>query len=121
MGALSIFDILIVSRSRNSQLGITGVLYDDGQHFMQVLEGPRRNVDSVFDSIVNDRRHTDISVIGREARLRRDFSSWTMAFVSQEQLTKLAAPHHDASAFADFPSVPAFVATMQAALRQGTA
>lgn len=49
--------ILVASRRNNGRDRITGMLYSDGQRFMQVLEGPDYKVEETFKRISRDARH----------------------------------------------------------------
>jgi hypothetical protein len=55
--------ILHVSRERNQQLGISGVLVFDGARFCQLIEGPRPQVVSLAQRIQADPRHTGYRVL----------------------------------------------------------
>lgn len=80
--------LLQQARSRNRELVITGMLvYVEGVYgmhtqgrFMQVLEGSRFVVESVFDKIRNDARHDNIVVLKRDAIKKRNFRTWEMGF-----------------------------------------
>jgi len=73
-------DLLISARKKNDRLGITGILlYTDGS-FFQVLEGEAETVDAIFKTITADDRHTQITIILREAISNRLFEDWTMAY-----------------------------------------
>jgi hypothetical protein len=74
--------ILSESRGRNPDLGVTGILCYSADHFMQVLEGGRREVSSLYNSIVRDRRHLDVQLLLFEEIAERRFSSWTMGQVN---------------------------------------
>lgn len=80
--------LLQQARSRNRELVITGMLVyvegTSGAHtqarFMQVLEGSRFVVESIFDKIRRDSRHRDVVVLKREAISKRNFRTWDMGF-----------------------------------------
>lgn len=73
-------DLLIQARTKNEQLGITGMLlYTDGS-FFQVLEGEAKTVETLFETIERDFRHTHITMILKESTPHRLFGDWTMAF-----------------------------------------
>jgi len=84
-GLTGLADILWVSRVRNGQLGVTGVLYSDGVHFTQCLEGATETVELVFRSIAQDQRHRDVVVVSRYACARRAFADFSMAAVSEDE------------------------------------
>jgi hypothetical protein len=84
-GLAGLADILCVSRTRNAQLGVTGVLYSDGVHFTQCLEGATETVELVFRSIAQDERHRDVVVVSRYECTRRAFAEFSMAAVSEDE------------------------------------
>ena len=78
--AADIGRILAVSRRNNARDGITGgLLFSDGC-FAQVLEGPLHAVESAFERIQCDERHSDVTVLQSGPIATRDFPEWTMAF-----------------------------------------
>lgn len=67
-----IHQLLGAARLRNKSIGVTGVLLFDGVHFVQLLEGPERALDGLFDTIRQDRRHHHVVQLLRDyAPLRR--------------------------------------------------
>jgi hypothetical protein len=73
-------ELLTNAREKNARLGVTGMLlYDDG-NFMQVLEGARETVKTLYDTITNDRRHHGNIVIDEDELAERQFSEWSMGF-----------------------------------------
>lgn len=80
--------LLQQARTRNRELVITGMLvYVEGKEgtrrqarFVQVLEGSRFLVESVFEKIKKDGRHRDVFVLKRTAISKRNFKSWDMGF-----------------------------------------
>lgn len=79
------------ARIRNARLQVTGVLLYDGTRFMQCLEGPRSAVDLVYSSITEDDRHKGIALLYEHGAAQRDFSEWSMGFVSLFADDRLAA------------------------------
>jgi len=65
----------IVERAnlRNSQLQVTGILLFDGDHFLQVLEGPLTAVNVVYERINRDTRHSNVVELLRDYAPRRRF------------------------------------------------
>jgi hypothetical protein len=78
--------ILAQSRAHNPALGITGILCYGGDVFMQLLEGGREQVNRLYNQIVTDNRHTDVTVLHYEEITERRFASWTMGQVNLEKL-----------------------------------
>jgi hypothetical protein len=79
LGALE--DLLQVSRARNASLGVTGALLFNEGRFLQVLEGDETQVRALYNSILRDRRHSDVTLMTAEPGARRRFARWSMAFV----------------------------------------
>jgi hypothetical protein len=73
--------ILHVSRRRNAEYGLSGVLVYTGTGFLQVLEGSQPDVLAVFERLLVDRRHRSVSVIEMGETERRLFASWSMGFL----------------------------------------
>ncbi|MFZ6681379.1 BLUF domain-containing protein [Undibacterium sp. Ji83W] len=70
--------IVSQSRQHNPQHGITGVLCHSDQVFMQVLEGGREAVNTLYSHILRDARHTDVILLDYEEILERRYAGWTM-------------------------------------------
>jgi hypothetical protein len=79
-------DILVASRRKNPDLGITGVLCSGGNVFMQVLEGGRGPVNALYNRIARDERHVEVVLLHYEEISERRFGGWTMG---QVNLTKI--------------------------------
>jgi len=75
-------EILQTSRKNNPVNGITGILCHSGEVFLQVLEGGRSQVNALYNMIVCDNRHKDVTVIHYEEITERRFSGWTMGQVN---------------------------------------
>jgi hypothetical protein len=72
--------LLMKSRERNSQLGLTGMLlYYDGA-FIQVLEGPEENVRMLYTRIGQDPRHHRVIRLLEEYIPERNFPDWSMGY-----------------------------------------
>jgi len=73
--------LLASARRRNHAADVSGVLVYTGLGFFQVLEGPRSAVQSVFESILVDRRHHTLAVIEMDFTADRRFDGWAMGFL----------------------------------------
>lgn len=73
-------DILSVSRRHNAQHGITGLLIYHEQQIVQLLEGPKEQVLSLYERIYNDCRHQSVRVAYQNNISQPAFSGWSMAF-----------------------------------------
>jgi hypothetical protein len=80
--------ILKQSKEHNPRLGVTGVLCfcTNARIFMQVLEGGRGPVSSLYHRIAQDPRHQDIALLHYEEIGERRFSSWSMGQVNMSRL-----------------------------------
>ncbi|MES2068968.1 MAG: BLUF domain-containing protein [Pseudomonadota bacterium] len=73
-----ITDIMQQSRTHNPKHGITGILCHSDQVFMQVLEGGREAVNTLYSHILRDPRNTDVVLLHYEEITERHYSGWTM-------------------------------------------
>ncbi len=71
-------EILEESQRHNAADGITGLLWSDGTHFLQVLEGEHDHVGATMGRILSDHRHSAIVVLRDEAVAAREFGEWSM-------------------------------------------
>ncbi len=68
------------ARTKNRKLGITGALLFEQGHFFQILEGPRKEVRSLFRAIQNDERHEQVHLLIEETLRNRQFNGWSLAW-----------------------------------------
>lgn len=73
-------DLLAIARDNNSRRDVTGMLLYQNRSFFQVLEGPGSEVDSLFEHISRDTRHTKVIKILRVPIEERSFAQWTMGY-----------------------------------------
>ncbi len=82
-----ISQILAQSRQRNPDAGITGVLcVCSGDVFMQVIEGSREEANKLYARLVQDPRHTNVTILDYAEVHERRFSSWRMGKVEVNKL-----------------------------------
>jgi hypothetical protein len=74
--------ILQSSRKKNPEHGITGILCHSGDVFLQVIEGGRSAVNSLYNLICKDPRHQQITMLHYEEVTERRFAGWTMGQVN---------------------------------------
>lgn len=93
----------MVSQARvyNFSAAITGVLFYDGEHFLQLMEGEKNVLQQLYARICADPRHTDIITLFSGSVIKRLFSSWSMglSYASAEPLERLMgylSPRHQA-------------------------
>ena len=83
VGLLQEDDLLAIlrqSRHYNSQHSITGVLLYINGSIIQVLEGEREAVESLYQRIMQDKRHSGVTRIINRAITKRLFTNWTMGY-----------------------------------------
>lgn len=80
--------ILERSRAANLENGITGLLcvYPDGGVFLQAIEGARPAVNVLYENIVRDARHRDVTLLRYEEIEERRFSAWRMGCVDMKKV-----------------------------------
>jgi hypothetical protein len=74
--------ILEKSRQNNPRRGITGMLCMSDDVFIQVLEGGRDEVCDLYNTIVGDKRHTNVRLLVYQEIPERRFGHWTMGHVN---------------------------------------
>ncbi|MCB1772984.1 MAG: BLUF domain-containing protein [Gammaproteobacteria bacterium] len=74
-------DIMRTATRHNAEKGINGLLVLSGDRFLQVLEGPYREVNALFSRIVRDPRHQEVELITFEALETHYFDNWSMRLV----------------------------------------
>lgn len=105
-GTEEIAALLEEARTNNAAHGITGLLLYAAPCFMQYVEGPRENVERLFETLKGDPRHRGIIELTRRPREHRAFDAWSMAYgetpaaeleQAQEQLAALSRDADPAS------------------------
>jgi hypothetical protein len=72
--------LLEQSRTYNFKNHITGILlYIDGD-FIQVLEGEKQTITSLFENIKVDKRHNGVICVLNRSIKKRQFNNWAMGY-----------------------------------------
>ena len=79
LGENDVKHILEHAHENNKARGITGLLLHEQGHFLQLLEGPKPEVEQLYHRIAADPRHSAVSLIFTREVTRRDFEDWSMA------------------------------------------
>jgi hypothetical protein len=74
----TVCDIMRQSHAYNPSQGITGILCHSDSIYMQVLEGGREAINTLYAKIVRDPRHTDVVLLHYEEINERRYAGWTM-------------------------------------------
>lgn len=77
-------------RPKNKAMDVTGMLVFANMQFLQVLEGRRRDVNRIFQSITHDARHHEVNLISVRNIATRRFGEWDMAFNGGDNVKKLS-------------------------------
>ena len=77
-----------VSRRNNRKLGVTGALCSSPRGFLQILEGPPEAVNELYNRIVRDPRHADVSLLEYVKVPFREFENWSMAYVRTDEIAQ---------------------------------
>ena len=72
--------LLAKARTNNASVGVSGMLVFHEGSFIQVLEGPRPEVQKLFERIECDPRHTETKILFRGEVDKPSFSDWSMGF-----------------------------------------
>ena len=88
MSFLGLMRLLSHSYLRNTSMGITGALIFENNRFGQVIEGPRTQIEDLWEKIQKDTRHKNIRLIESKPIEHRSFNKWTMIFQGSEEVAK---------------------------------
>jgi hypothetical protein len=86
ISAADVDSLLSQCRKNNPNSGITGVLCFSEQYYLQVLEGGRKAVSELYNHIIKDPRHSEVTTLHYEEVTERLYGSWTMGKVNLERL-----------------------------------
>jgi hypothetical protein len=109
--------ILDGARSRNAELGITGMLLYSNGRFIQVLEGEADVLEVLYAKIANDPRNDHVRTVMRRSIAERDFPNWSMAYrtlstddmTAHPQVNDFFSPQFDERNFREFASPARFL------------
>lgn len=73
-------EILATSRVNNAALDVTGILLFEKGSFFQVLEGEADTVDELYQKLLGDSRHNNVTMIISEPIKERTFGDWSMGY-----------------------------------------
>ena len=90
-------DILVTSRHKNAEAGLTGFLHRESDIYYQWLEGPEPEVLKAFNRSRSDDRHGDVKVLDRQQTETRSFPTWSMGYGNSKTTSLFDwAADHDA-------------------------
>ncbi|MEY3253236.1 MAG: hypothetical protein RL227_2209 [Pseudomonadota bacterium] len=100
MDAATLESLLSTSRRWNTELGLTGMLIyrysedADKGYFIQMLEGGKSEVRTLFEKIRRDKRHHTVLTLGEGEIDTRMFSDWAMGFKNVDDDVFAGLPGH---------------------------
>jgi hypothetical protein len=74
--------LLSEARAKNSAKGITGLLLYSEGNFIQLLEGEREVIETLYKTIEADPRHKNVIKVLEGELSQRNFSEWSMGYRS---------------------------------------
>jgi hypothetical protein len=91
-----LLNLLDKARSYNAQHGITGLLLYHRREFLQLIEGERSAVETLFESIFRDPRHQQVHTLWDGPVEALGFGQWSMGFVAIDEATLRHHPGYEA-------------------------
>ena len=92
MSISDLTNLLDQSRHKNTRLNITGLLVYCKREFMQLLEGNKDDIFSLYDTICKDGRNTQNHLMWTGPIQQRSFADWSMAFLLPGELSLEGKP-----------------------------
>ncbi len=81
-------DLAKVSKEKNLEKGITGILVYNSGYFLQYLEENADDVFNLLKKISDDERHKNIKVVYNKDQESKLFSKWGMEYINFGMLRK---------------------------------
>lgn len=88
LGHAALEKIMAVSCRNNQKLGVTGALCSSPRGFLQIIEGPAGAVNDLYNRIVRDPRHTQVTLLEYVKVPFREFEDWSMAYTRTDEIAK---------------------------------
>ncbi|RKE02634.1 BLUF domain-containing protein [Marinifilum flexuosum] len=80
LSELELDELLSEIRPKNLANGVTGLLLYNDEIFIQVIEGEKDKISTLYNRLQNDNRHTNIVKILEEDIDQRSFPEWSMGY-----------------------------------------
>lgn len=81
-------EVLDSSQRNNPGKGLTGILCCNANTFLQALEGPRSEVNALYNRLADDNRHKDLTILDYEEISMRRYSSCSMGWAGAKQANR---------------------------------
>ena len=91
LSASDLSALAIKSQENNRSLGITGILLYCNGSIIQVLEGKQEKVNSLYQTILRDPRHKQVTKLYSGQIEKRSFPDWLMGYrtLTENEITGL--------------------------------
>lgn len=107
LGPADVKDIIAASGRNNGRLGVSGALCLHNGIFLQMLEGDRTAVSTLYQHILRDPRHKDAAILDFSEIPRRRFTRWAMGLLAATEDNRELFMRHCASPVFDPYAMPA--------------
>jgi len=81
-------EILDSSQRNNPGKGLTGILCCNADIFLQALEGPRAEVNALYNRLADDTRHKDLTILDYSEINVRCYGTWSMGWAGAKQANR---------------------------------
>jgi hypothetical protein len=111
--------LLVNARTRNTSVGVSGVLLHQAGSFLQVLEGEPAAVEEIYARVTKDPRHRSVLMLLRQPVVERNFTDWSMGFIDVSGKAKSLPGFRAGMTFSDLAGDPATLMKMVGEYRAG--
>ena len=80
--------ILTTAQKNNAARDLTGMLMFNSRIFLQVLEGDRKEVNKLYNTLEQDPRHKDLMILKYERAESRNWAEWSMSFAPASEASR---------------------------------
>lgn len=87
--------ILNIAKSRNKEFDVSGMLIFNGTYFLQCIEGPKEQIETLYNNIFKDDRHFNIKKLDQKKIEKRDFGNWSMGYYNSTNQINEFIKHND--------------------------
>lgn len=81
-------EIQEISKKKNSENNISGILCYSDKYFLQCIEGPSDKVNALYKNIISDDRNELVTLIEYSEIESRNFENWDMAYFDFNTIDK---------------------------------
>lgn len=76
----------LAAQERNNERGISGFVVYSNNCFLQIIEGSEESINTLYNNIVSDSRHTNILLLGFKQLSHRDFEKWNLGLIDDNKI-----------------------------------